>query len=519
MPFISYIQKQSTFRIWVLSLFISVVMAEIITGIMSLILRGEITYDYLLTGLVASFSVAGFVVALILAFLNRMHTDQKQFHAISQNMVKTEEVARKAILATRSALWDLDLTTRKVYLSDGWSPFLCGAEKPTFTTLQELYGLVPLEERDMLNQAIITAMKGLNNSVYNVTHRVRKLDGNYIWVLSEGKVTERDQNGRALRMTGINRDITELKLAEDKIKAQINQISQSNIELKKAYSKLEHTQSQLLQSEKMASIGQLAAGVAHEINNPVGYVNSNLSTLKRYASDIFTLLNKYESTVALVKGNQELLDDLHEFRKKINLAYIQRNTMDLLTESLEGLDHVKTIVDDLRNFSHTASEETWKSADIQQILESSLNMVANELKSKCEIRKEYSPLPKVFCLPLRLNQVFINLLQNAAQSIKEHGVVTLRTGQTDNKVWIEISDTGQGIDEKNMNRIYDPFFTTKPIGRGTGLGLALSYGIVKKHMGKIDVHSEVGKGTTFRIWLPIKQNSEIDEYSRNELEN
>jgi two-component system, NtrC family, sensor kinase len=272
-----------------------------------------------------------------------------------------------------------------------------------------------------------------------------------------------------------------------------------------------------LQSEKMASIGQLAAGVAHEINNPVGYVNSNLGTLKKYAMDIFAMLNKYEATVALIKGNPELLEDLQAFRKKIDLAYIQKDTMDLLAESLEGLDHVKKIVADLRNFSHAGSEETWKSADIQQILESSLNMVANELKLKCEVRKEYSPLPKVFCLPLRLNQVFMNLLLNAAQSIKEHGVVTLRTGQSGNQVWIEIADTGQGVEPQNMNRIFDPFFTTKPVGQGTGLGLALSYGIVEKHLGKIDVQSEIGKGTTFRIWLPIRQTVEKNDISQKEL--
>jgi signal transduction histidine kinase len=518
MTVINFLQRQSTVRLWLGVLVISVAMSEIITSIMGLILQGEITYDYLLTGLVASFSVAGFVVAVLITFLKRLQENSKQLHIISGSLLQSEETARQAILASNSALWDLDLTTWQIYLSDGWSPFLCGEEKPTSTTLKALYELVPEEDRPMLNEAIISAMKGKNNSVYNVTHRVKKLDGNYIWVKSEGKVTERDHNGRALRMTGINRDITELKQAEDKIKVQIEQITQANIHLLESNRKLEQTQSQLLQSEKMASIGQLAAGVAHEINNPIGYVNSNFGTLRKYLSEIFSMLDKYEDAVKLIKSQPRELEDLNEFKKMIRLTHIRKETTAMLEESQQGLDHVKQIVADLKDFSHTGSEDTWKSADIQQILESSLNMVLNQLKYKCEIHKEYTSLPKVFCSPLRLNQVFINLLLNAAQAIEGHGVVTLRTGQEGGQVWIEVSDTGQGIDPKNLNRIFDPFFTTKPVGQGTGLGLALSYGIVEKHLGKIEVHSEMGKGTTFRVLLPVTHANLIDETKSSTLE-
>lgn len=505
MPIINYLQKQSTTRIWLLALIISVVMSEIITGVMSLILQGKITYDYLLTGLVASFLVAGFVVAVLIIFLRKMQEDARQLHTITENLDKSEVRARQALMASHSALWDLDLTTWNIYLSDGWAPFLCGDEKPTNTTLKILNELVPDEERPMLNDAIIAAMKGLNNSIYKVTHRVRKLDGNYIWVLSEGTVIERDANGRALRMTGINRDITELKLAEEKIKAQIEKITQTNIQLLDAQKKLEQAQSQLLQSEKMASIGLLAAGVAHEINNPIAYVNSNCGTLRNYLSKIFTLLEKYESAVMLIKDHHQEIDELQAFKKKIKLDYLHKDSMNLLAESLEGLDHVKKIVADLKNLSHSASDETWTSTDIQQVMESALNMVASELRYKCEIRKEYSPLPRIFCLSSKLNQVFMNLLLNAAQAIEKHGVITIRTGQEGDQVWIEIADTGQGIDPKNINRIFDPFFTTKPVGQGTGLGLSLSYNIIEKHLGKIEVHSQLNKGTVFRIWLPVRQ--------------
>lgn len=514
MPIINYLQKQSITRIWVTALLLSVAMSELITGIMSLLLQGKISSGYLLTGFVASLFVAGVVVAVLVTLLNQLQKDAKQLQLISENLRKSEETISQAMRASHSALWDLDLTTWNIFLSDGWAPFLCGEVKPTFTNLNVLHSLVPEEERPMLNVALIAAMKGENNSEYNVVHRVKKMDGNYIWVQSEGRVTQRDQNGRALRMTGINRDITDLKIAEDQINAdqinaQIKQIMQSNTQLLEANRQLEQAQNQLLQSEKMASIGLLAAGVAHEINNPISYVNSNLGTLKKYLSNIFSMLDKYESALQLTAAPAQALDELLAFKEKINLEYLQRDTKDLLAESLEGLDHVKKIVADLKDFSHSESEETWKSTDVQQVLETCLNMVWSELKYKCEVRKEYSPLPKVFCLPSRLNQVFINLLLNAAQAIKDHGVITLRTGQEGDQVWIEVEDTGEGIDPKNINRIFDPFFTTKPVGQGTGLGLALSYRIIEKHLGRIEVRSKINKGSVFRVWLPVKQPNGI----------
>lgn len=516
MSIINSLQRQSTTRIWLVALFISVVMAEIITAIMGLILRGEISYDYLLTGLVTSFLVAGLVSAMLVFFLRRLQQDTRDLHMISDELVKSEERARQAILASHSALWDLDLTTGQIYLSDGWSPFLCGEEKPTFTTYRDLSELVPREEHPMLKAALSDAVKGKNNSLYKVTHRVRKLDGNYIWVLSEGRVTERDENGWALRMTGINRDITELKLAEDKIMAQLEQITHANSQLQETNRKLEQAQIQLLQSEKMASIGQLAAGVAHEINNPIGYVNSNFGTLKRYLSYIFTVLDKYESVLALSQSPRQELDELSELKRRFRLEYLRKDAKAMLDESQEGLDHVKKIVLDLKDFARTGAEDQWVWADVQQVLERTLNMVWNELKYKCEVKKEFSPLPKIYCLPSRLNQVFMNLLVNAGQSIEKRGVVTICTGQEGDQVWIEVADTGIGIEPKNMTRIFDPFFTTKPVGKGTGLGLSVSYSIVEKHHGRIEVHSELGKGSVFRVWLPLAQPDHLAQAAPQE---
>ena len=263
--------------------------------------------------------------------------------------------------------------------------------------------------------------------------------------------------------------------------------------------KLEEAQNQLLQSEKMASMGQLAAGVAHEINNPIGFVNSNLGTLERYVDSLLRLLDAYEKLEPALDEN--MLQDLRLLKKEIDTAYLRQDISDLLAESLDGMQRVKRIVQDLKDFSHVDRGER-ELADLEKGLESTLNVVWNELKYKTKVIKEYAHPPAIECLPSQLNQVFMNLLINAAHSIETSGEITLRTGSDQEHVWVEVEDTGSGIPAENLSRIFEPFFTTKPVGKGTGLGLSLSYGIVKKHHGKIEVTSELGKGTKFRVILP-----------------
>lgn len=266
--------------------------------------------------------------------------------------------------------------------------------------------------------------------------------------------------------------------------------------------KLEAAQNQLLQSERMASIGQLAAGVAHEINNPVGFVNSNLGTLQKYVKDIFSLIAAYEQAQAALPAPVQ--QKLQHLAHDVDIDFLRSDTTDLLNESVEGLQRVKRIVQDLKDFSHV-DEAEFQFADIEAGLESTLRVVWNELKYKCEVVKAYAGVPHIECYPFQLNQVFMNLLVNAASAIEGHGTITIRTGQEADQVWVEIQDTGKGIPPENLSRIYEPFFTTKPVGKGTGLGLSLAYGIIQKHHGSISVASEVGKGSTFRICLPMKQ--------------
>lgn len=274
--------------------------------------------------------------------------------------------------------------------------------------------------------------------------------------------------------------------------------------LRQLNQQLAEAQSHLMQSDKMASIGQLAAGVAHEINNPIGYVYSNLGTLEKYVQDTFALLDLYEQAETAI-SDPTLRTQLTVAKDKLDLKFLKEDLQALMAESKDGITRVKKIVQNLKDFSHVDTNDEWHFSNLHQGLDSTLNIVNNEIKYKAEVVKEYGIIPEVECLSSQLNQVFMNLLVNAAHAIEEHGTITVRTGQQEDKVWVEVADTGKGIKPEHLQKIFDPFFTTKPIGKGTGLGLSLSYGILQKHHGRIEVRSEIGKGTTFRVSLPIKQ--------------
>ena len=268
--------------------------------------------------------------------------------------------------------------------------------------------------------------------------------------------------------------------------------------------KLEEAHNQLLQSEKLASIGQLAAGVAHEINNPIGFVNSNLGVLKKYVSNLLQIIDLYESGRHFLAADAALQGRIEQACATADLEFLRNDIETLISESIEGATRVRRIVQDLRDFSRVDSAE-WQSADLHAGLESTLNVVWNEIKFKADVVREFGTLPPVECRLSQVNQVFMNLLVNAAQAIPEHGTITLRSGCVGDKAWISISDTGQGVPQELMTRIFDPFFTTRPVGTGTGLGLSVSYGIIAKHGGLIDVQSEPGQGATFTVWLPVRR--------------
>ncbi len=286
----------------------------------------------------------------------------------------------------------------------------------------------------------------------------------------------------------------------------ILELSTLNATMQRINGMLEDAQNQVIQSEKLASIGQMAAGVAHEINNPLAFALSNLGSLEAYLTKIFELLAAYiDADVALGSTNIPALAAARMLRDETDFEFLRRDTADLVSESRDGLLRVKRIVQDLRDFSRGGVEEVLQAIDVHAALDRTLNIVRNELKYKANIVRNYGSLPEIECMPSRLNQVFLNLLVNAGQSIDANGTITISTGVDDKDAWISVADTGCGIAPENLNRIFDPFFTTKPVGQGTGLGLSVSHSIVRKHGGRIDVESEVGRGTCFTVRLPLAQ--------------
>lgn len=283
------------------------------------------------------------------------------------------------------------------------------------------------------------------------------------------------------------------------------ELTRANAELNSLNVELADTHSQLLHAEKMAAVGQLAAGVAHEMNNPLGFVTSNLTSLKRYQENLLALVDAYDERLAH-RGSAEDMAAIAALRKDREFDYIRNDVADLLRDCNEGLARMQRIVSDLKDFSRVG-EEQWQSVDLHRGLDSTLSVVGSEIRGKAEVVRDYGLLPTIDGLPGQLNQAFMNLLMNAAQAIPERGRITVRTRVADDHVVVEVADTGVGIPPENLSRIFEPFFTTKPVGQGTGLGLSIVYGIVKRHGGHIEVESQAGAGACFRVLLPIRQAS------------
>jgi two-component system, NtrC family, sensor kinase len=291
-----------------------------------------------------------------------------------------------------------------------------------------------------------------------------------------------------------------------------------NATLEDARTRLEATQDQIMQQEKMASIGQLAAGVAHEINNPTGFVSSNLKILEDYFVDINQLVGSYQQLVKVLVSEplrktfsaetSTQLEKVQAEENRFDIDFVKEDITDLLHDCRVGARRIKKIVLDLKAFAHPGEDKP-QMADINKGIQATLNVVNNEIKYKATVSTDFGKLPMLRCYAQELNQVFMNILVNAAQAMKESGTIVVRTYHADDQIFIEISDNGVGIHPDNINRIFDPFFTTKDVGKGTGLGMHIAYNIIQKHKGTIRVESTLGQGTTFIIRLPVLGEGEI----------
>jgi len=316
-------------------------------------------------------------------------------------------------------------------------------------------------------------------------------------------VTESTRNKKAIEQKNI-----ELQLINVNLEAREKELEGMLGEVKKSHEELKKAQAQLLQSEKLASIGQLAAGIAHEVNNPLGFLGSNIAILGNYMETFKSLLGQVRTLQEAV-GRQdpglisEEAQKIARLGDSLDIPYFMEDAGRLVQGTLSGVDRIKKIMTELKTFSRK-DEGARQAADLNDIVEGVLSIVWNEIKYKAELRKEYGQVPMVKCNPQQIGQVVLNLLLNAVQALEDQGVITVRTFARDGGVCLEVSDTGKGIPPEILDKIFEPFFTTKEQGKGTGLGLSISSDIVQKHKGLIEVASREHQGTTFTVWLPLE---------------
>jgi signal transduction histidine kinase len=314
-----------------------------------------------------------------------------------------------------------------------------------------------------------------------------------------------DENGTITHYLAVKEDITERK-GIDSLRSHLEeQLRARNAELEQSIAQIQKMQSGLIQSEKMASLGLLTAGIAHEINNPLAYISSNLNRFAEYFNDSVGLIErwkKFADDARLHETHGSAIAALQAEEEHVDLPFITTDFTNLMQHAREGIDRIRSIVDQLRGFSHVSSEVT-DDVSVERALDDTVILAWNEIKYKATMVREYGNIPPVRCSAGELKQVFVNLLVNAAHAIEKNGTITLRTSVRDRQAVIEIEDTGCGIPPEHLKKIFDPFFTTKAVGKGTGLGLWISATIIQKYGGTINVESRFGVGSKFTITLPL----------------
>lgn len=379
--------------------------------------------------------------------------------------------------SSRLGLWDLDLTTRRVVYDGHWERFLGGPIEPP--TYGQWRSLVHPDDIGPLDASNLAQIEGQTRGSPMQEFRMRHRDGHWVWLAGTGKVVERAGDGRALRMTGTAAEITEIK----------------------------NLQHQVAQSDRLATMGMLAAGVAHEINNPLSYLLYNLESLAEDLPQLLSALGERLAVVAEGPDNAAWAGLLGETRELLNPATLD-DIRERLKDALLGSHRIRDVARGLGAFSRV-EKDRMVPVDLTEVIEVASSMATNEIKYRARPVKDYGRTATVLANDGRLSQVFLNLLINAAHAITEgdvaHNEIRVRTWQEGDEVFAEVRDTGKGISAEQLPYVFEPFFTTKAVGDGTGLGLAISKSIVEEYGGRIEVESEVGKGTRFVVRLPVKK--------------
>jgi len=459
----------------------------------------------------AVFSETGEVIKLLGTVMDI--SDRKQAEAALQI---SEERFYLAFEGSAMGLWDWNLATGEVYFNPRWKMMLGYEVEEVENSFASWEQLVHPEDLSPAKAALNAHLEG-KNPTYEVEFRMLTKSGEWKWILAQAKVMEHDASGNPLRMTGTHIDISDRKQAEVELQFSEQREREKAQQLEQTLADLKKAQSQLIQAEKMSSIGQMVAGVAHEINNPISFIYGNIIPAAQYARDLVKMIELYQQYYP------EPVPEIQEELAEVEVDFIAGDFPKIMASMQEGANRIKQIVLSLRNFSRL-DETDRKVIDIHEGIESTLVILQHRFQSQpkhreIQVIKNYGNLPKVECYPAQLNQVFMNLLVNAIDAVEESSANrTCQVNQirivtevsSENQVCVRISDSGPGIHPEVQSRMFDPFFTTKPIGTGTGLGLSISYQIVKDtHGGKLECHSEVGRGTEFAIELPISQKLKV----------
>jgi PAS domain S-box-containing protein len=460
--------------------------------------------------------------------------DVTEINRAQVNIRESEERFNSALQAVNEGIWDWNITEKKVFFDNRYYT-LAGYIPLEFpATLDEWEKRIHPDDLAFSLEKMMEHIDG-KTELYDIEFRFLRKDNSWMWIRGRGKIIEKDTKGKAIRMIGTHTDITDRKTIENElikyknhleelVKERTDEIEQLNEELvtsneelrqlndeliiqkdhlENLLEELRSTQEQLLQSEKLASIGVLTAGIAHEINNPINFISSGVVGLEQESKNLLAAIHFFSQHFS-ENSDETMLRLFAEIENKFEIKLVIENIPKLINSIKVGVERTTNIVKGLRTFSRLDSENR-SEVDVHELIDSALTLLYNKYKNYVTIEKKYTAHGQLSCFPGKLSQVFLNIIMNAVQAIETEGTVSISTSINPNSKMLEISvsDTGCGIPEHLLSKIFDPFFTTKQVGQGTGLGLPIVLGIVKDHGGNIQVNSEVGKGTTFLITLPI----------------
>ena len=429
-------------------------------------------------------------------------------------LMQSEERWQLALKGNNDGIWDWNLQTKEIFISERFQEITGYEHRPNIDYFDEWKTGTHPDDLDLVIQAFQDHLDR-KTPHYIIEYRLLCYNSAYKWILSRGQALW-DESGKAVRIVGSITDITERKQAEEALRQSDARERERAQQLEQALLELRSTQTQLVQTEKMSSLGQLVAGIAHEVNNPVNFIHANITYLKQYTKQLLDLVTLYQQEYPEPKSK------IRDLIEEIDLGFMAGDLIKIVGSMQVGTERIRQIVLSLRNFSRL-DEAQMKSVDIHAGIDSTLLILQHRLKASdkwpiIQIVKDFGKLPLVECYASQLNQVFMNIIANGIDAIEERyqklsvaeaeanpGRISICTMMTTQKtVIVEISDNGTGIPENVRNRIFNPFFTTKEVGKGTGLGMSISHSIVvEKHKGKIECISSIGCGTTFQIEIPI----------------